>query len=256
MNPNLQPLVSVILPAYNSALYIGQALESILNQSFSDFEILIFDDCSTDDTVAIIESYTDSRIQLIRKEKNTGYTNSLIEGIRMAKGKYIARMDSDDISMPLRFEKQIAFLEANTDYGLVGSFIQTIQQEQGSEIWKYPEEDDAIRLFCMVNSPFAHPTVMIRKEVLDENQLMYKAAFEPCEDFKLWIDLLKCTKGKNLPEVLLQYRLHNQQTIALNKTKLIENSNKIRQQLMNNFFKLEMREEDLLNHYYFFNEIK
>ncbi len=250
------PLVSIIMPAYNAALYITSAIESILNQTYQHFELLIFDDCSSDNTIEIIESFTDRRIKLIKKVQNTGYTNSLILGIAMANGKYIARMDSDDISVLNRIEKQVHFLEHNIEYGIVGAFIKTIQSNTQSEIWKYPIEDEDIKCFTIVNSPFAHPAVLIRKNVLLQHQINYKVAFEPCEDYKLWVDLLQVTKGKNLPEVLLYYRLHPQQTIVLKQNKLLETSNKIRLEVVQKYFNLTASQINLKTHYYFFNEIK
>ena len=253
---NSSSLVTVIMPAYNTGLYIRQAIESILNQTYQNFEFLIYDDSSTDNTVQIIESYTDERIRLYKKEKNTGYTNSLIKGIAEAKGKYIARMDSDDISHFHRLEKQVNFLEKNNEYGLVGSYVQTITSSDFSQVWKFPVDDADIRLFAIINSPFAHPSVLIRKEVLIKNQLTYSLSYEPCEDYKLWYDLLKVTKGKNLDEVLLYYRQHQNQTSILNKNKLIENSNKVRQLVFSDLFNIQLNEEDLVTNYFFFNEIQ
>ena len=124
---NITPIASVIMPTYNSAPYVREAIESILNQSRPDLEMLIYDDCSTDNTVQLIESYQDSRIRLFKKETNTGYTDSLIVGIAAAKGKYVVRMDSDDISDLKRIEKQVGFMEQNPEYGIVGSWVRTIQ---------------------------------------------------------------------------------------------------------------------------------
>ena len=249
----MQPLVSVIMPAFNTELYIREAIESILNQTYKNIEFLIYDDCSTDATVAIIESFVDPRIKLIKKQQRNGYTESLIEGIKRAQGKYIARMDSDDISVYNRLEKQVNFLEANNEYGITGSFIETIHASKPSEIWKYPEEDTDIRNYTIINSPFAHPSVVIKKEVLIQNTLTYLTDYEPCEDYKLWVELLKVTKGRNLPEVLLYYRLHDAQTIITRKKKMIEKSNNIRQQVLSDLLNMELNQEELQIHYYFFN---
>ncbi len=251
----MQPLVSVIMPAFNTELYIRQAIESILNQTYKNIEFLIYDDCSTDATVAIIESFADTRIKLIKKQQRNGYTESLIDGIKRAQGKYIARMDSDDISISNRLEKQVNFLEANSDYGIAGSFIQTIHAVKPAEVWKYPVEDSDIKNYTIVNSPFAHPSVVINREVLIQNNLTYSIDYEPCEDYNLWVDLLKVTKGKNLPEVLLYYRLHDSQTIITKRNRLIEKSNIIRQKVLVDFFNFIPGKEQLNTHYYFFNQI-
>jgi glycosyltransferase involved in cell wall biosynthesis len=244
------------MPAFNAEKYILAAIESILNQTYKNIELLIFDDCSTDATIAIIESFTDKRIKLIKKNKNTGYTNSLIDGIEKAQGIYIARMDSDDISVLSRIEKQVSFLEGNKEYGIVGSYIKTIDTDKKPEIWKYPITDEKIKCYTIANSPFAHPSVLIRKEVLMLNKLNYNVLYEPCEDYKLWLDLLKVSKGYNLPEVLVYYRLHPLQTIVLKQNTLIEISNKIRCQAVQNYFSLSTSQINISTHYYFFNEIK
>src|SRR3569833_2031445 len=130
--------VSVLLHVYNSALYIREAIESILSQSYKDIEVLVYDDCSTDNTVQIIEIYDDPRIRLFRKEVNTGYTNSLIMGVAAARGKYITRMDSDDISDVHRIAKQVDFLERNPDHGIVGAWVKTIPSKGEPLVWSYP----------------------------------------------------------------------------------------------------------------------
>ena len=252
---NITPVASVIMPAYNSAPYLREAVESILNQSFADFELLVYDDCSSDDTAEIVENYRDARIRLFTKPANTGYTDSLIMGIAAAKGKYIVRMDSDDICDLTRIEKQVGFLEHNPEYGIVGSWVRTIQDNGLSHVWKYPVAHEDITLYTLANAPFAHPSVTIRKEVLLTNDINYSKSYEPCEDYKLWTELLKVTKGKNLDEVLLQYRLHEHQTIKVRKQRLIEKSNIIRQEVLKDFFDRRLSADEIQVHYYFFNEI-
>lgn len=252
----MQPLVSVLMPAYNAASFIKEAVESILAQSWTNFELLIYDDASTDDTVSIIESFNDKRISLYKKEKNKGYTDSLIHAVVNAKGVYIARMDSDDISDFSRLEKQVSFLEKNKDYGIVGSFVEAILPDGSKQVWNFPEEDKVIRCYLIKDSPFAHPSVMIRKEVLMNNQLNYDIHYEPCEDYKLWFELLKVTKGKNLAEPLLQYRLHENQTIVLKRELLFSNSNIIRGELFKYMFGVDLSQEELAANYKYFNEIK
>ena len=137
------PKVTVLMPVYNCEAYVGEAIDSILGQSFTDFEFLIIDDASNDNTVSVIQSFTDSRIRLIEKPRNTGYTNSLNYGLTIAKGEYIARMDGDDISLPERFAKQVTFMDAypevvacGTTYSIIGS----------SEIKNVPLNHDDIKV--------------------------------------------------------------------------------------------------------------
>lgn len=243
------------MPVYNSSSYINKSIESILQQTYLNFELLIYDDNSTDGTLDIIRAYKDKRIIIFRKEHNTGYTESLRRGISAAKGKYIARMDSDDISFLTRFARQVDFLEDNPEYGIVGTQLRTIEESNEGQIWTYPLHNEDIKLHLLVDSPFAHPSVMIRKEVLEKNNLNYETKYEPCEDYKLWVDLLSFTKGANLNEVLVYYRLHDNQTIKMKRNTLLNNSNLIRHEVIKKIFGTHFTDQELLVHYYFFNEI-
>jgi glycosyltransferase involved in cell wall biosynthesis len=200
------PKVSVLLPVYNCEKYISETIQSLLNQTFEDFEILVIDDCSKDSTIEIVESFDDKRIQLFKKEKNTGYTNSLNYAISIAKGEYIARMDGDDICMPNRFEKQVEFLDANTNIILCGSAIQIIGQ---NTILRHPSSHDEIKVKLCFGNAFYHPSVMGRISVFKENA--YYSQFEPAEDYNLWTRLVFKGELANLEEVLLLYRVHNEQ---------------------------------------------
>lgn len=201
------PLVSVILPVYNSEKYIGLAMQSVLDQSFRDFELIVIDDASSDGTLQGVQSFKDERIQIVRKERNTGLTISLNQGIALARGKYIARMDADDISLPGRLERQVRFLEDNPGYGLCGSWVKTVGERAGV-VKKYPLTHEDIVVGLLVGSPFCHPSVMLRKQVLETNQLQYDPSMEPAEDYSLWVQLMQYTKACNLPEILLHYRVH------------------------------------------------
>ena len=194
------------MPVYNCELYIKEAVDSILNQTFADFDFLIIDDASTDKTVSIIKEYKDSRIQLIEKTVNTGYTISLNYGLKVAKGEYIARMDGDDISLPNRFEKQIAFLDSNPDVVLCGAAIKVIDSDR---VIMYPESHDNIKLEFLTQNCIVHPSVMIRKSILDFHSLTYDINKEPAEDYNLWVKLLNYGKLYNIQEVLLYYRVHS-----------------------------------------------
>lgn len=200
------PKISVILPVYNCEQFIYEAVNSVLLQTYEDFELLIIDDCSTDNTLKIVEKFKDSRILIIQKEKNTGYTDSLNYGVTIANGEYIARMDGDDICLPERFEKQVTFLDNNSNIALCGTAIKIIGEDR---IIRHPlkHEDIAIKL-CFGNS-FCHPSVMGKKEVFLENR--YDKNFEPAEDYDLWTRLAFKEELANLDEVLLFYRVHKNQ---------------------------------------------
>lgn len=203
---NASPTITVIMPVYNSEHYIREAIESILNQTFTDFQFLIIDDASTDQTISIINSYKDPRIDLIEKPKNTGYTKSLNLGLKKARGKYIARMDSDDISLPERFEKQVAFLEANLEYALCGTSYSILGNDR---LIAVPNSYEEIKINLLWGNCIAHPTVMLRNEVLKKYGLEYNPKMEPSEDYDLWVKLLPKGKLHNLKEELLLYRMHN-----------------------------------------------
>lgn len=202
------PKITVLMPVYNCELYIEEAVDSILNQTFTDFEFLIIDDASTDNTVAIIKTYNDPRIQLIQKPQNSGYTNSLNYGLGVAKGEYIARMDGDDISLPERFAKQVAFLDRSLDVVVCGTFFKIIGIDK---IVTVPENHEDIKVAMLSDCCIGHPTVMIRKNTLQQYDLIYDISKEPAEDYDLWTRLLVIGRLHNLQEVLLNYRVHNSQ---------------------------------------------
>lgn len=226
--------VSVILPVYNCEKYIFESVTSVLNQTFSDFELLIIDDCSTDATLSIIKSINDARIILIQKPKNSGYTDSLNMAIKLAKGKYIARMDGDDICLPERFAKQVAFLNANREVILCGTAIQMIGSDK---VLKHPVTHEEILVKLCFGTSFCHPSVMVQKEILLENN--YDKSFEPAEDFELWTRLAFLGKLANLDTVLLQYREHPNQISNTNTSVQLNNAFRAKLQLLNHLSVLD-----------------
>lgn len=202
---NNPPLISVIMPVYNESLYIKDAIKSILNQSYQDFELIIIDDASTDNTVDLINQFNDDRIILIQKKNNTGYTDSLNLGIEKCSGRYIARMDGDDICHEDRFKMQFEFLDNNLDYILCGSQFKRID---GQSSFILPAENDEIKAMLLRGNQFIHPSVMIRKSVLIENNLRYNKEREPAEDYDLWVRLMPYGKFNNLIKPLVTYRIH------------------------------------------------
>ncbi len=208
--------ISVLMPVFNCREYIEESVKSIIDQTYSDFELLIIDDCSTDGTYEYLKSLEDNRITIVRKQQNTGLTISLNMGLRMAKGEYIARMDGDDISLPLRFEKQIKFMSDNPDIGLCGTWFE--YYPTGISI-KSPIQHNEIYAQLFKYSAIAHPTVMLRRKVISENNCFYNPEFKHAEDYELWSRLIKITRVANIPEVLLLYRVHADQ-ISYNSNKV------------------------------------
>lgn len=204
-----EPLVSVLLPSYNAASHIEEALRSIMEQSYRHLEIIVIDDGSTDDSVDIVRelAQTDSRIRLIRNKENQQLARTLNAGLQAATGKYVARIDADDIALPMRIEKQVAYLEAHPEIGIVGTFIEVFNDRGKRRKSRLPVSDEKIRAYLYTYSPFFHPTVMIRRECLDRHQLRYDPQYRIGQDHAFWVDILKHSKGANLPEILLKYRL-------------------------------------------------
>ena len=201
-----QPLISVVLSVYNGEKYLAEAIESILTQTYENFEFIIIDDGSTDKSLEIIKSYSDRRIVLISRE-NRGLVSSLNEGIEKAKGKYIARMDADDISFNTRFEEQVTFMEANKSIGVCGTAIIGFGEGMVERISTYATQNSRLQTELLFSSIFAHPTVMIRREILVVHNLKYEKESLHAEDFALWVTLAQYTKFVNLKKPLLKYRI-------------------------------------------------
>lgn len=195
------------MSVYNGQRYLRAAIDSILQQTFTDFEFLIIDDGSKDASVEIIKSYSDPRIRLLINEKNIGLAASLNTGIDSSAGHYIARMDCDDISLPQRLEKQVAFLESHTDIGICGSGIEIIGTKSGALVGFF-NDDAMIRSSLIFDSGFAHPSVMISRQLLSEANLRYDETFTHAQDYDLWARAAAYTKFANLPETLVHYRIH------------------------------------------------
>ena len=213
------------MPVYNSSVFINEAIESILNQTYNDFELIIIDDCSTDNTKEIVKSYTDPRIILISKTENSGISKSLNLGIQHSKGKYIARMDGDDISLPTRFQTQYDLLETNNKIILCGTWYHILNS---NETIKHPTNFEEIKLAFLNYNAIGHPTVMFRNSVFKKADLHYDPEQEPAEDYDLWIRSLKYGQIVNIPIPLYKYRQHVNQISQLNSAEQIQKMNELR----------------------------
>lgn len=203
----MSDLISVVLPVYNGEKYIAEAIDSILKQTYTNFELIIIDDGSTDNSLELIEKYKkqDSRIIIISRE-NRGLIATLNQGIEKAKGKYIARMDQDDISLPSRFEEQVNIMINDIKVVVCGSWINIFGVNKKDKIVKYYEKDKQIKANLLLSCCFAHPSVMIRKNLMIDNNIWYNNDFENAEDYHLWTQLAKVGEFYNIPKVLLNYR--------------------------------------------------
>ncbi len=210
------PVLSVIMPVYNAEKYVYEAIDSILKQTFADFEFLIFDDCSTDSSREIILSFRDSRIRLFTSPVNTGYVKHLNDGLVKAKGQYIARMDADDIAAPDRLIEQLHYLNQHQQVAACGSWIEYIGSKSG--VLEYPiEHIDIVTQLFLFGNAIAHPAVMLRKSVLMDRRLSYDASLEPAEDYELWNQIAAVADLHNLPKVLLKYRVHDRNESVVKK---------------------------------------
>lgn len=214
-------MISVIMPVYNSDKYISESIESILNQTFHNFELIIINDGSTDSSSKIINSYrkNDSRIIFIDRATNKGLPYTLNEGLSKANGKYIARMDSDDISLPQRFEKQFNFLENNKDIYLVGSSYIVFNNQSIKKIVIHPVNPIELAYKCVSNTYFCHPSIMFRIDIF-KNGIKYENI--RTEDFKFISQVTRIYPCANLKEPLIKYREHNSNYSYVYKYEQIE----------------------------------
>ncbi len=210
----MPPTISVLMSVYNGELYLAEAIESILEQSFTNFEFIIVDDGSTDDSIEIIEQYAeaDKRIRTVFLNENRGLANALNYGLAHAEGQYIARMDSDDISLPTRFEQQINYLEEHPHIGLLGSRMQVVDKRK-TPLFEFdvPLEHSLIVWNIFFGRTFAHPSVMIRREII-ESVKGYNASLTAAQDVDLWARLVGLTTFCNLQDKLVIYRTHDRAT--------------------------------------------
>lgn len=204
-----KPKVSIILPVYNSQEYIKEAIESISSQSFKDWELIIIDDASSDQTPNILKKYKDKRIIGLKNDRNMGVAISLNRGLKQATGEYIARIDADDICFPNRFELQVEFLDNNPATVIVGSNAEIINSS-GDVLFitDLPTTDIGIRNMLFVRNPLIHPSVMFRRKILGKVG-NYNIKFNGAEDYELWFRMLKSGRAYNFKKPLIKRRVHD-----------------------------------------------
>ena len=225
------PLISVLMSAYNAEKFIARAIQSILSQSYTNFEFIIIDDGSTDKTSQIIQSFTDNRIIFIDKQQNFGLVPAPNHGLNIAKGEYIARMDADDESLPERFNLQIDFMEKNQDIYVLGTAMFRVGNNKKKRLMKTP----ALHAQCLnelvVGPCCFHPTVMIRKTAI--NNIRYDQKYRYAEDYKLWIDLAwNGAKFANLQTPLLNYHWHDNNVSIIKKNEQLESARTAQKEYM------------------------
>lgn len=210
---SIHPTVTVVLPAYNAAAWLGGAVESILNQSLRDMELLVMDDGSTDSTPQVLSSYADARLRVVR-QANRGLVAVLNHGIELANGQYIARMDADDVAYPMRLAAQVEFLEAHPEVGICGTWFRVREAGKRVRRVRTPTHHEEIAAALFFRSAFGHPTIMFRRSFLQDTGLRYSARAAHAEDFEMWVRARAYTRLANVARYLLEYRLHPNQTSA------------------------------------------
>ncbi len=242
----ISPLVSVVMSVYNGETFLREAIDSVLKQSFTDFEFIIINDGSSDKSLSIIQSYNDKRIVLIDNDGNKGLIFSLNKGLEIAKGKYIARMDADDICMPERLDLQVKQFLNHPNAMIVGSDYYLLDGEKNNYI-KNISDSDYQKAVLLFTPCFCHPTVMM-KNVFKDKQLFYDKDFIHAEDYKLWTDLYAFGDYLNVDRPLLKYRHHASQISNQKNESQLSISKRIRENYLEKLkFKLSEKQFDILN---------
>jgi len=244
---NPSPVISVIMPVYNAKEFLSEAINSILDQTFSNLEFIIIDDYSSDGSSEIINKFAnqDDRIVSIKNNINLGVTKSLNKGINLSRGKYIARMDADDISFPDRFSIQIEYLESHPETGVLGTglfYINESGQITGRSIM--PNSTDLIRWLLLFDSCLIHPSVLIRSDLLKSNG-GYNESIIFAQDYDLWTRLICHSEIKNLDCCLVKCRQGEKRISALHKTEQNLTANLIASSYWKNYLQIEISQEQI-----------
>lgn len=232
INKTDRPLVSVILPVHNGEMYVGQAIQSILDQTYKNIELLILISATTnEESLNIIKSFTDDRIRRIMRKPNDNLPMGLNLGIREAKGKYIARMDNDDISLPQRIETQVAFMELHPDIGMSGTWYRSFGTG-GTFVNKLYTDSDDIKASLLFNTSFCHPTMIFRRNVLEQFNLRYNETLSWGEDYEFWSRCVDHFPVANIDKILLMYRVHKQSASNVFKQQTSNTAFNVREKLL------------------------
>nr|WP_232846304.1 glycosyltransferase [Amphritea pacifica] len=225
------PLVSVIIPVFNGADYLSESLGSVLTQSYPNIEIIVIDDCSTDSSVALIERLSAGNITVISNPCNLGVSASRNKGMHCAKGKYIAFMDADDVSLSDRIEKQVNFLEQHSEYGLISAAYETFEEQLltgKKSLKKLPSDPDFIAARLLFQCVICCPAAMLRTDLIRRHGLYFDESLSVCEDWDLWYRVSQVSRVSNIEDVLLYYRKHSSNSsrkrveMHRNKVRLIQ----------------------------------
>lgn len=227
--------ISILMPVFNGERYLQETLDSLYAQTFQDFEIVIVDDGSSDSTASIIHAQKDERIRYYVNEKNQGIVYTLNRGLTLCNGKYIARMDADDLAMPERFQLQWDYMESNEDVVLLGTSINKFS-ESYSFMDKRGGDDTQIRAKLVFDTAINHPSAIFRNDTIKNNNLKYPFEYPHAEDYAFWYALSKYGKIANLNEVLIRYRMHGDNVSMRFNHLQYDTMNKIRIRILEDFW--------------------
>ncbi len=215
MEVNSSPRVTVVIPVYNRPQYVREAIESILRQTYSDFELLVIDDGSSDGTGEVVRSYANDRVRLVRHERNLGIPRTRNDGVRLARSEYVAFLDSDDVADPMRLERQVAFLDSHPDYAAVGAWVSWMNADGRpiSRVKRKPVSSSEIAALRLLRSGVENSASMARTSILRD--YWHNEAYDVASDYELWARIAARYKLSNLPEVLVCRRLHGGQFTKL-----------------------------------------
>ena len=222
-----EPFLSVIMPVYNAEKYIGEAIRSVLEQTIKNFELIVIDDGSTDNSSNEIQSIGDNRIKLYKNDRNRGIVYSRNRGLLLAAGEYIGMLDADDVAYPEKFEKQIAFLEQNKDFGMVGSWANFID-ENGKQLpgsWKLKASPEMIPSIMLFKNYFLQSAVLYRKDCI--RKFSFREGYDILEDYLIWLEIIKEYKAWNLQKYLIDYRVHSGGVTKMHQEEKLEKEKRV-----------------------------
>lgn len=241
-------MITVLMPTYKGAKYLKETIDSILGQTFKDFELLIINDCSPDNTDEIIATYSDPRIRYVKNEKNLGISGSSNYGFSIAKGKYIIRQDHDDIAYPTRLEEQFEYMENHPEVGICGTGFKVFGRKSKTVI--HPKCDAEIKALLLFKMPMAHQTSIMRREIFIKNNLLYDETFLSSNDRKLWIDASPFCQFHNLQKPLLKYRMYKGMTSSTKRNAVLSEGKRLRDIIYKNMgLELNTEQKEIVDNY-------
>lgn len=236
-------MVTVLMPVYNAELYLKNTIDSILNQTYTEFEFLIINDGSIDGSEEIIKSYTDPRINYVKNDKNLKLIKTLNKGIDLAKGKYIVRIDADDFALKDRLAIQVEFMERNSGIIASGSFYYVINEfNERIEDKQLPITNQEICFSMLFFNPICHPSVIWRNDIVKNNKIYFKEEYIHAEDYKFWYDLSQFGHLANISKKLIEYRIHDQQVSSVYSKEQMNTDFKIKSEVLKGLFDLTFDE--------------